>query len=102
MRAADFPDPLIPRPVSRPERSMLAELRRRKAAVISRYRTSGLVSSTEIELIEALWNGMTLRAFSRRQNVSAAAIEDRIMRLKTRAATFFNWWRWKNRRRCRQ
>lgn len=102
VHAASVKDPLVPQPVDLPERSMLTQLRRRRAAEISRYRTSGLFSAKEIELIEALWNGMSLREFARRKGVSAAAIEDRIVRLRTKAVRFYNWWRWKNRSRSRR
>jgi hypothetical protein len=83
----------------KPERSMLSELRRRFAAEISRYRTSGLLSAADLELIEALWAGTSLRAYARRRGVTPAAINDHIDRLQTRAHRFWLWWATKNRTR---
>lgn len=85
-----------------PERSMLHELLRRKAAEISRYRVSGLLSPSECELVEALWGGMSLRAFAQQEGIKPGSVEYLIHRLRTRAPRFYRWWRLKNwnRRRC--
>jgi hypothetical protein len=97
------PDPLVPQPLNRPERSMLAELWRRVAGEIARYRMSGLFSLKELRTIEALWlEGISLRALARREGVAAQAVEDRIERLKNRAPRFYLWWRLKNRTRARR
>jgi hypothetical protein len=82
-------------------RSMLADLRRRVAAELSQYRTSGLFTPKEIDLIEKLWSGVALRAYARQEGVSAAAIEDRILRIRMRAVRFYTWWRLKHRTRRR-
>lgn len=81
-------------------RSMLPELRRRVAAEISKYRTSGECSAFDIALVEALWrDGKTLRAYARERNVTPAAIGDHIERLRHRCPRFYLYWLWKNRRR---
>lgn len=84
----------------RPQRSMLAELRRRVSATMARYRNQGWCTPTELRTIEALWvDGMSLREFARRERVQAAAIGARIEGLARKAPEFYRWWLLKNRRR---
>lgn len=78
--------------------SMLPELRRRVSAEIARYRMSGMCSTLDIELVEALWqDGKSLRAYARERKVSPAAIGDHIERLRFRCVRFYLFWLWKNR-----
>jgi hypothetical protein len=80
-----------------PERSMLAELRRRVAAEISSYRRSGVCTSDDLELISALWqDGLSLRAYARRVRKTPAAIGAHIERLQNRCHRFYRWWDRKN------
>jgi hypothetical protein len=78
------------------EPSMLPQLRRRVAAEISSYRTSGLLSEKELRTVEALWNGMSLRAFAKSEGVTPAAIGHRINRMRVYAYRFWRWWTLKN------
>ncbi|HLG56879.1 MAG TPA: hypothetical protein VI485_16190 [Vicinamibacterales bacterium] len=82
---------------------MLAELRRRRAAEITKYRMSGVFSPKELRTIEAIWrDGISLREHARREGVAPQAIESRIAHLKDRAVRFWTWWRLKNRTRARR
>lgn len=98
MPAIKFPDDDPDNPPLTP--SMLLELRRRVAAEISKYRTSGECSALDIALVEAIWrDGTTLRAYARARGVTPAAIGDHIERLRYRCPRFYLYWLWKNRRR---
>jgi len=85
---------------------MLPDLQRRVAAEIARYRSSGVCSESDLQLIIALWrDGRALRQVAREREVSPAAIGDQIERLRYRCVRFYLWWTWKNRRRreaCRR
>ncbi len=76
---------------------MLAELHRRVAATVAKYRLAGWCTAIEIATIEALWcQGKSLRDLARRDGVSAAAIGARIEGLQRKAPEFYRWWRLKH------
>ena len=102
VHTASFTDPLIPEPASPPERSMVSELRRRRAKLIAQYRLSGLFSAEDMSLIEAILNGQSQSEWARRQPVapSRQAACERLHRLKSRAP--FIWEAWHRTRRMRR
>lgn len=74
----------------------LDELRRRKAAVMSRYRNCGLLTAPQLRTIEALWfAGLGLRELARREGVRPAAISSRLAGIHRVAPEFARWWRLK-------
>ncbi len=82
------------------ESSKMEYLRRQVAAEIARYRSNGICSDYDIELVVALWlDGKTLRQFARERGVTPAAVGDHIGRLRYKCIRFHQWWTLKNRRR---
>lgn len=78
-------------------------VRRRVAATIATYRTSGLLSAKELGTIEGLWlKGMSLSELARREGVHPQTINRRVKRLRIRAPLFFRWWQMKKRSRTRR
>lgn len=79
------------------EPSRLAELRRRVAKTIARYRNEGRCTAAQLRMIELMWvDGIGLREMGRRDGVAPQAISWRIWSLRSRAPEFWNWWRLKN------
>jgi hypothetical protein len=88
---------------SAPEPSRLLFFLRLVAVEIAKYRMGDMCSGKDIRTIEALWReGLPLREHARREGVTPQAIVSRIERLRERAPLFWNWWRLKNRMRCRR
>jgi hypothetical protein len=91
--AGHFDDPLVPRPVDPPERSMLTELRRRLAKRIAEHRLSGLFSEVDIEIMDAAIRGQkTLREIGELYGCSRQAVWERIQTLTNRSVFFRKCW----------
>jgi hypothetical protein len=95
--AGHVDDPLVPRPVDPPERSMLTELRRRLAKRIAEHRLSGLFSEVDIEIMDnAIRGTQTLREIGEIYGCSRQAVWERIQKLMNRSAFFRTCWQRRN------
>jgi hypothetical protein len=88
-RSADEPCISIPSSLGR-----YLDLYRHHSAVFARYEQEGLLSRRQLRLIEALFiEGVSLRDFAAREEVTPQAITARLEAIATRAPEFIRWWR---------
>jgi hypothetical protein len=74
------------------ERSMLSELRRRVSKEIAKCRMSGLCTDTDLQIIEAMVAGVSLRGMAALLKMKHQGIAYRIRRFDHRAPFFWRLW----------